>query len=114
MVSVTDIFRLPRRLRACANSVYQALPPIFRAPWNEAMTTGQPLVSYSDTNLFYIHAQGQFPCPLHTLGEAMLQYWFKISDVLVQSSQSISVHQATTPFLLIILVALACITGMFT
>ena len=30
---------------------------------------------------FLFSIQGQFLYPLHTLGEAMLQYWFEILDV---------------------------------
>ena len=60
-----------------------------------------------------IRIQGQFPYPLHSLGEAMPQYWFGILDVLVESSHSRSAHPATTPFL-IILVALMYLTGKFT
>ena len=58
--------------------------------------------------------QGQFPCPLHSLGEAMLQYWFRILDVLVERSHSSSVHPTTTPSPLTTLVAIMYITGMFT
>ena len=61
-----------------------------------------------------LHTQGQFPYPLHTLEEAMPQYWFRISDVLVESRHSRSVDPATTPFLLITLMDIVCITGMFT
>ena len=63
---------------------------------------------------FILFCQGQFPYPLHTLGEAMPQCWLGISDVLVESSHSSSVHLATIPSLLITLVALMYITGMFT
>jgi len=58
--------------------------------------------------------QGQLPYPLHTLGKAMPQYWFEILDVLVERRRSSSVDQETTPFLLIILMAIMSLTGMFT
>ena len=76
-----------------------------------------PTVSLNTFMILYydlgLDAQGQFPCPLHSLGEAMPQYWFGILDVPVPSSHSSSVDQATTPFLLTTLVAIVCLTGMF-
>ena len=44
--------------------------------------------------------QGQFPYLLHILGEAMPQFWFGTSDVLGMRTHLMSVHPATTPFLL--------------
>ena len=63
---------------------------------------------------YLVCIQGQFPYPLHTLEEAMLQYLLGILDVLEESSHSSSVHPATTPFPLITLVAIMYLTGMFT
>ena len=74
----------------------------------------QYLLNLSNTNDFYPYIQGQFPCPLHILEEEMPQYWFEISDVLVESSHSGSVDLVTTPSLLITLMAIMYLTGMFT
>ena len=74
------------------------------------------VLNFSNTNNFcaLFCTQGQFPCPLHSLGEAMPQYWFEISDVLEESSHSSSVHPVTTPSLLITLMDIMYLTGMFT
>ena len=57
--------------------------------------------------------QGQFPCPLDSLGEAMPQYWLGILDVLVESRHSSNVHPATTPSPLTTLMAFMYIISMF-
>ena len=61
----------------------------------------------------FAYWQGQFPCPLHSLGEATPQYWFEILDVLEERSHSSNVHPATTPSLLITLEDIMYLTGMF-
>ena len=59
----------------------------------------------------FAYWQGQFPCPLHSLGEAMPQYWFRILEVLEERCHSNSVHSTTIPSLLI--TGVDIITSMF-
>ena len=68
--------------------------------------------------MIFVHCfpyiQGQFPCQLHILEEAIPQCLFRILGVLVESSHSGSVDLVTTPSPLITLITIMYLTGMFT